>query len=74
MIVIIIALEQLVLVVEFARVVSISFDHVNPLICAVSGQEVPEPYVLSRDALIIGSAIGFGRYLGLVDHIGYRFY
>ena len=27
-----------------------------------------------RDAPIIGSAIGFGRYLGLVDHIGYRFY
>ena len=32
-------------------------------------------YVVAiRDAPIIGSAIGFGRYLGLVDHIGYRFY
>ena len=47
MIVIIIALEQLVLVVELARVVSISFDHINPLICAVSGQEVPDPYISS---------------------------
>ena len=30
--------------------------------------------LIIRDAPIIGSAIGFGRYLGLVDHIGYWFY